>query len=124
MDLVVCRPSVGCYSFLDEGIHWIPNKRVRGEKVLISNEEKDGSAWKNKFFQLFSPTLGKCKTHQVRSFPFRNHLLYGEQPPIWMMVPKEETILLDKMLKLQELGVVKEVSKEPYLIPIFGILKK
>ena len=50
MDLVACRASVECYSFLDEGIRWIPNKRVIGEKVLVSSEEKDGHAWKNIFF--------------------------------------------------------------------------
>ena len=60
----------------------------------------------------------------VQSFPWVHPLPWKQQAAPLMSGPSEEDKVLQEVLKLVELGVVREVSHEPYLIPVFGVPKK
>ena len=79
---------------------------------------------RNKYAAVFADGLGTCRAYLVRKFPFRFSLPWKVQPPSQMTGPAEEAKVLEEVLKLVKLGVVREVSHEPYIIPAFGVPKK
>jgi len=71
---------------------------------------------------LIKPGLGCCKDYMVRKVPFCHSLPRQQQP--YHVAHQEDQLILREVLKLQEMGVIREVSWEPYLIPVFAIPKK
>ena len=74
------------------------------------------------FHDLTSGNLGKCVDHVVTDIPFQHRLTRQQSSP--SISPSEESLVLEEINKLVELGVVRETSQEPYLIPAFCIPKK
>ena len=79
---------------------------------------------KDKFSRVFEDKLGTCRTHVVSNIPFKHELPWKSQGGNPIIGPVEEKKVLEEVEKLVKLGVVREVEHEPYLIPVFGILKK
>eukprot|EP00210_Caulerpa_lentillifera_P000116 g111.t1 len=69
-------------------------------------------------------TTGRCIDYKVREIPFKHPLPRQQMPYASASGPSEEAKLLTEIQKLLDLGVLEEVSKEPYLIPVFAIPKK
>ena len=72
----------------------------------------------------FAPGIGRCHHHIVSSFPFTFHLPLKQYPWSVIFGPTEESNVLEEVLKMVNLGVVREVKREPYVILAFGVSKK
>ena len=74
------------------------------------------------FPKLTQKGLGQCTDYAVSSVPFCYRLPRQQTP--YSLAPKESSLILAELRKLEQLGVVKETDQEPFLIPIFAIPKK
>ena len=137
-DLVACRSSLQWYRVPDRPVVLIPEGR-KGRLLDRINVLDMGTlnkvssltellewlkALKERYATVFAAGLGTCRTHVVRSFPFKHPLPWKQQPRGRMSGPAEEQKVLQEVLKLVELGAVREVDREPYIIPVFGVPKK
>ena len=137
-DLVACRSSLQWYRVPDRPVVLIPEGRKgrlldRINVLDMGTLNKVSSApepleWlkalKERYATVFAAGLGTCRTHVVRNFPFKHPLPWKQQPRGRMSGPTEEQKVLQEVLKLVELGAVREVDREPYIIPVFGVPKK
>ena len=76
------------------------------------------------FPDLCRPGLGRCRTYEVKSIPFTHPLPRQQRPYQSVTSPREETLLVQEIEKLVELGALREVNTEPFLIPVFAVPKK
>ena len=76
------------------------------------------------FPELCKPGLGRCKTYEVKSIPFKCPLPRQQKPYQSATAPREQSLLVKEIEKLVALGAVTEVTSEPFLIPVFAIPKK
>ena len=74
------------------------------------------------FSRLTDRGLGRCTDHVVSSIPFCYSLPRQQIP--YATAPRESSLILAELMKLEKLGVVRETDQEPFLIPIFAIPKK
>ena len=133
-DLIACRTSIQQYSTPDCGSLPVPSTR-QGMLRSPPRTQFAGAtstplvppwllAFRQQFPSLFQPGLGRCRTHQVSSFPFKFPLPLKQQSRPVISGPAEDRAVLTEILKLVQLGAVREVSQEPYVIPAFGVPKK
>ena len=60
----------------------------------------------------------------ISALPFKFPLPLKQQPRLAITRPVKDKAVLQKLLKLVQLGAIQETTEEPYFIPMFGVPKK
>ena len=135
-DLLACHTSVQWVRIPDQGVVLIPKGRKGRGFCQLARESLHSSAlassrqppWlstlRAQYGAVFQAGLGTCRTYVVRNFPFRFPLPWKTQSRSPLTGPAEEAKVLEEVLKLVQLGAVREVHHEPFIIPAFGVPKK
>eukprot|EP00210_Caulerpa_lentillifera_P005398 g5160.t1 len=127
MSLCTVQSNVSYLEFADGELVPIDVRKTARMPRVLGSLRTTGSIVSQilaEFPLLCQSGLGRCIDYEVREIPFKHPLPRQQMPYASASGPSEEAKLLTEIQKLLDLGVLEEVSKEPYLIPVFAIPKK
>lgn len=132
--LLACQTSISKFCLPDgdpmliligrKGLHFRPQVSVAAQCYPIQSRSSWLQDIRRRFPLVFAPGLGRCRNYMVCHLPFTHLIPLKQQGRPPTSGPAEETKVLAEILKLVELGAVREVQHEPYVITAFGVPKK
>ena len=122
MVLCLIRSTATHLKIADEGL--LPIEERQGPVALNTASSSVVQDLISSFPELCKPSLGRCRTYEVTSIPFKCPLPRQQRPYQSATSPREQSLVLKEVEKLVELGAVTEVTTEPFCIPVFAIPKK